>query len=50
MVNIAGLFFQKKKNVLYLLMLFQKLDESKCNPNKTWVDKSSEFCDRLVNF
>ena len=34
----------KDKKESQLLMLFQEvLNESGCKPNKTWVDKSSEF-------
>ena len=35
--------------VLQLLMFFKKiLDESNRKPNKMWVDKGSEFCNRSV--
>ena len=38
--NMHGLFLWKAKNALQLLMLFK----SNCKPNKTGVDKGSEFC------
>ena len=48
-VNIHGLFLWKIKEVLLLLMAFQKiLDESNGKPNKIWVDKASEFYNKSI--
>ena len=37
------------KSGLTITNAFQKiLDESNCKPNKIWVDKGSEFCNRSM--
>ena len=47
--NKHGLFLWKIKKVLQLLMLFKKfLKEFNRKPIKIWVDKGSEFCNRLM--
>ena len=44
LVNILGLFFVKGKRGVSIVNGFQKtLDDSKRKPNKTWVDRGSEF-------
>ena len=44
-----GLFFWKTKKEPQLLILIQKiLDKSKRKPIKIWVDKGSEFYNRLM--
>ena len=48
MVNMRGLFIWKIKKALELEILFNILDESNCNPNKTCVDKGSEFYNRSM--
>ena len=46
---MPGLFLQKIKKALQLLMLFKKsLNESNCKPNKIWVDKGKEFYNRSM--
>ena len=36
------------KGIWFSLCAFDILDESKCKPNKTWVDRGSEFCNRSM--
>ena len=36
------------KGIWFSLCAFDILDESKCKPNKIWVDKGSEFCNRSM--
>ena len=39
----------KDKKVIKVTEAFQKiLDELECKPNKIWVDKGSEFCNRSL--
>ena len=45
--NYAWVILLKDKKGIIIFNAFQKiLDESKHKPNKIWVDKSSEFCNR----
>ena len=41
-------FFEKTKNVLQLLTLFKKIDESGYQPNRIWVYKGSEFYNKSI--
>ena len=46
--NVHGLFPLKNKIGITITNAFEKiLDESKCKPNKAWVDKGSEFYTKL---
>ena len=46
---MQGLLFQKKKKGITITNAFQTfLNESKRKTNKIWVDKSSEFYNRLM--
>ena len=46
---MQGLLFQKIKKGITITNAFQTfLDESKRKTNKVWVDKSSEFYNRLM--
>ena len=48
-VNAHGLFLWKIKKVITTANALQKLfDESNHKPNKIWVDKGSEFCNRSM--
>ena len=45
----AWVFALKYKKQKLISNVFQKiLNESKCKPNKIWVDKGSEFCNRSM--
>ena len=47
-VNMNGSFPLKNKIGITITNAFEKiLDESKCKPNKAWVDKGSEFYTKL---
>ena len=45
MLNMNSLFYWNKKQILTLL---KKIDKSNRKPNKIWVDKGSEFCNRSM--
>ena len=40
--------FKSKKGTTITNAFQKRLNESKRKPNKIWVDKSSEFCNRLI--
>ena len=48
-VNTHGLFILKDKRGITITNAFQKIsDEPNHKPNKTWVDKGSEACNRSM--
>ena len=48
-VNTRGLFLWRDKKGITITNASQKmLNESKCKPNKIWVDKGSKFYNRSM--
>ena len=43
-----GYTLKDKRHITITNVFWKILDESNCKPNKIWVDKSSEFYNRLM--
>ena len=48
LVNIQGLFLGGQDSITITNAFQKMLSKSSCKPNKTWVDKGSEFFSRLI--
>ena len=48
LVNIHGLFLGGQDSITITNAFQKMLSKSSCKPNKTWVDKGSEFFNRLI--
>ena len=47
-VNLHGLFLEKKKWIITITNSFKVLNESLHAPNKTWVEKGREFYNKSM--